>query len=127
MNMKRRDCRDYFQDIFSSIEDIILFTGNLSFDSFGEDKKTIYAVIKCFEIIGEATKKIPKSFRLKYPSIPWKRMAGMRDKMIHEYFGTDVKIIWKTAREDVPPLKSLLKKALKDLGIKQAPLPFRHK
>ena len=123
--MRTRDYRDYLLDIFNSIDDITKFTKNLTFSSFREDKKTTYAVIKCIEIIGEATKKIPKSIRDKYPFIPWKKMAGMRNKLIHEYFGIDIKILWKTAEEDIPPLKHLIKKVLSDLGIRQIALPFK--
>ncbi|MEM2939902.1 MAG: DUF86 domain-containing protein [Candidatus Bathyarchaeia archaeon] len=114
--MRKRDYRDYFQDIIDSINDIEDFTKNMSFEDFARDKKTINAVIRSLEVIGEATKNIPKSIRDKHPSIPWRKMAGMRDKMIHEYFGVDVKILWKTIKKDIPPLKPLIKSVLESLS-----------
>lgn len=106
--MKQRDFRDYFQDILDSIQDIESFIGNMSFDQFMDDRKTINAVIRSLEVIGEAVKNIPESIRIKFPEIPWKKMAGMRDKMIHEYFGIDMEIVWKTIKSNLPPLKPLI-------------------
>ncbi|MEM3479047.1 MAG: DUF86 domain-containing protein [Candidatus Bathyarchaeia archaeon] len=114
--MRKRDYRDYLQDILDSIKDIEEFTRNMDFEDFARDKKTINAVIRSIEVIGEAAKHIPKSVRDKYPSIPWKKMAGMRDKLIHEYFGVDVKILWKTIKKDIPPLKPLIENILESLG-----------
>lgn len=114
--MRRRDYRDYLQDIVDSIKDIEDFTQGMSFEDFSRDKKTINAVIRSLEVIGEATKNVPNSIRERYPSIPWKKMAGMRDKMIHEYFGVDLEILWKTIKKDIPPLKKLIQDVLKDLG-----------
>jgi len=73
-------------------------------------------VIRGIEIIGEAAKHIPNSARNKYPEIPWKDMAGMRDKITHEYFGVNLKVIWKTVKEDISQLKPLVQNMLKDLG-----------
>jgi len=97
--MRKRDYRDYIKDIIDSINDIESFTENMTFEDFAKDKKTINAVIRSIEVIGEAAKNIPKKLRDKYPYIPWKKMAGMRDKMIHEYFGVDIKILWKTIKK----------------------------
>jgi len=110
--MKRRDYRDYLQDILDSIKDIESFIENMDSEDFTKDKKTINAVIRSIEVIGEATKNIPKSIRDKYPSVPWKKMAGMRDRMIHEYFGVDIEILWKTVKEDIPSLKPLMEALL---------------
>ena len=114
--MKKRDYRDYIQDIIDSVNDVELFTKDMNFESFAEDRKTVNAVIRSIEVIGEATKNLPKSIRDKNPSIPWKKMAGMRDKMIHEYFGVDVEILWEVAKEDISSLKPLLENILKSLG-----------
>jgi len=114
--MRKRDYRDYLKDIIDSINDIESFTENMTFEDFAKDKKTINAVIRSIEVIGEAAKNIPKTIKDKYPSIPWKKMAGMRDKMIHEYFGVDIKILGKTIKKDIPPLKSLVQKVLENLS-----------
>ena len=104
----KRDYRDYLSDIATSIKDIEDFTRGLTYRKFSKDKKTINAVVRSIEIIGEATKNIPASLRNKYSSIPWKKMAGMRDKLIHEYFGIDIKILWTVAKKDIAVLKKLL-------------------
>lgn len=88
----------------------------MTFEYFTKDRKTTNAVIRSIEVIGEATKKIPQFIRNKYPSIPWKKMAGMRDKMIHEYFGIDIEILWKVVNDEIPPLKPLVRDVLKNLG-----------
>jgi len=113
--MKKRDYRDYLKDILDSINDIRDFIRDMSFEEFRRDKKTINAVVRSIEVIGEATKKIPRALKDKHKNVPWKKMAGMRDRLIHEYFGIDVEILWKTAKNDIPPLKQLVQNILKSL------------
>jgi len=103
--MKNKDYRDYFQDILDSVNEIDAFVKGMTFADFTKDKKTINAVVRSIEVIGEAAKNIPPATRIKYPDIPWKKMAGMRDKLIHEYFGIDLGIIWQTTKTDIPMLK----------------------
>ena len=69
------------------------------------DRKTLFAVAKALENIGEAVKQVPAAVRHKYPDVPWKDMAGMRGVLVHDYFGVDAAIVWKTVQEDLPPLK----------------------
>jgi uncharacterized protein with HEPN domain len=88
----------------------------MSFEDFKRDKKTIYVVVRGIEVMGEAAKKIPKTLKDKYREIPWKKMAGMRDKLIHEYFGVDVEILWKTIKDDLPSIKPLVQELLKSMG-----------
>ena len=111
-----REYGDYLQDIFDSIGDIETFIKGMTFDEFACDKKTKNAVIRSIEVIGEATKKIPQSITKKHPTVPWKKMAGMRDKLIHEYFGIDISILWKVATEEIPPLKAEIQQILKTLS-----------
>ena len=78
------------------------------------------AVIRSVEVIGEATKHIPASLRNKYPAIPWKEMAGMRDKVIHFYFGVDLETVWLVVKERIPALKPVLQELLQDLETSQS-------
>jgi uncharacterized protein with HEPN domain len=111
--MKKREYRDYLHDIFSSIDDIASFIADMTYENFLKDRKTSHAVIRSIEIIGEAAKHLPKSLKDKYPAVAWKRMAGMRDKVIHEYFGVNYEIVWKTAIKDIPALKKGLSQVMK--------------
>jgi len=86
----KRDPRLYLDDIFDAIEKIENYGEGLSFADFSADSKTVDAIVRNFEIIGEATKRIPAETKEKYPQIPWKMMAGTRDKLIHEYFGVNL-------------------------------------
>jgi uncharacterized protein with HEPN domain len=111
---KGREISDYLDDIKTAIDDIEEFTRGMSYEVFAVDRKTVNAVIRCLEVLGEATKHIPASFRKKYPDIPWSRMAGMRDVLIHDYMGIDLKTVWKVALERLPELKPLFE-ALKPI------------
>jgi uncharacterized protein with HEPN domain len=113
--MRGRDYRDYLQDILDSINDIASFIMGMGFEEFKRDKKTVNAVVRSIEVIGEASKKIPRTLKAKHKGIPWKAMAGIRDKLIHEYFGVDVDILWKTAKDDIPPLKQVIQNMMKSL------------
>jgi uncharacterized protein with HEPN domain len=112
--MKRRDYRDYLQDIIDAVNDIEGFVGDMSFEEFTKDRKTLNAVVRSIEIIGEASKSIPDTLKAKHKELPWKQMSGMRDKLIHAYFGVDVETLWKAVKENIPPLKKLIQKMLKD-------------
>jgi len=113
--MRKREFGDYIQDILDSINAVEEFVKGIKFEDFAKDKKIIFAVTRAIEIIGEAAKHIPKSIVAKYPGIPWKDMAGMRDKVTHEYFGVDLKVVWKTATQHIPEIKPLIQKVLKDV------------
>ena len=103
-----KDDSIYVEHIIVSIERILFYIAKIDRSNFLKDLKTQDAVVRQLEIIGEATKKISFDFREKYPNIPWLDMAGMRDRLIHDYIDVDFEIIWKTASEDIPQLKILL-------------------
>jgi uncharacterized protein with HEPN domain len=105
---------DYVDDIIKAMDDASSFVRAMNYDTFVKDRKTMYAVIRALEIIGEATKNIPYPIKARYPQIPWKDMAGMRDKVIHAYFGVDLKRVWSTVNEDIPNLKPHFEKILKE-------------
>ena len=112
--MKKRDATDYLKDILEAIDDVETFIGNLTYDEFIKDRKTLNAVVRSIEVIGEAAKNIPQTLRVKYEELPWREITGMRDKLIHGYFGIDTETIYKAAKEDIPPLKSLIQKMTKE-------------
>ncbi|MGY4707502.1 HepT-like ribonuclease domain-containing protein [Candidatus Bipolaricaulota sp. J31] len=112
MNAKRSGL-DYLRDILEMMEKIEAFIRGMDFDEFERDEKTNFAVFRALEVIGEASKHIPESVKRRHPEIPWKRMAGMRDRLIHGYFGVDLEIVWKTATQLIPELRSKLREVLK--------------
>ncbi len=98
----------YLKDINNAIESIKKFIQGMNFEQFKSDDKTSSAVIRKFEIIGEATKNIPNDIQEKFPQIPWKDIAGMRDKLIHAYSEVDLTLVWKTIHKRLPELKSFI-------------------
>jgi len=111
----KRDYIQYLEDIIESINNIEEYVNGFTFNTFIEDKKTIDAVIRNFEIIGEASKNIPMDIKEKYKEVPWKTMSDMRNILIHEYFGIKLDIIWKTINERLPELKKSILNLIKDL------------
>jgi uncharacterized protein with HEPN domain len=97
-----RDYRDYLQDMLGATEKVAAFVQGMTRGQFLEDEKTQFAVVRGLEIIGEAAKKIPDSVKVKHPQVPWREVAGMRDKLVHDYFGVNAEVVWRTAVEDVP-------------------------
>ena len=93
-----RDFQVYLEDIIEAINSIEEYTKELTYNVFVKDRKTVDAVVRTFEVIGEATKHIPERIRKEYPKVPWKDMAGMRDKLIHGYFGVKLDVVWKTIK-----------------------------
>lgn len=111
-----RDYRLYLKDILSTMDSIEAFVEGMSFEGFGSDDKTSSAVVQKFEIIGGATKNIPDEIRQQYSTVPWKEMAGMRDRPIHFYFGVDYKLVWTTIKERLPQVKSEIQRIHESLS-----------
>jgi uncharacterized protein with HEPN domain len=111
----KRNLLPYLKDILDNMELASQFTGGMSYEEFCQDTKTVYAVIRCLEVMGEAAKNIPLVTRRKYPDIPWKEMAGMRDKLIHGYSGVDPHKVWMVIRDYFPLLKTSITGMLEDL------------
>jgi uncharacterized protein with HEPN domain len=105
----------YISDIITAMNKIEIFLQGFDEERFVQDEKTIFAVIRALEIVGEATKRVPESIRQKYNTIPWRAMAGMRDKIIHDYTVVNLAVVWKTATGDVPALKPLLEQVIEAL------------
>ena len=108
----KRDYCVYLRDILQALHNASQFLEGLSYEEFIADRKTISAVVRELEIVGEATKQLPISIRKKYPDIPWSDMAGMRDKLIHFYFGVDMEIVWETVKVRIPKLEPLIEDVL---------------
>ncbi|MBU0999117.1 DUF86 domain-containing protein [Patescibacteria group bacterium] len=106
----------FLKHILESIGEIEKYTKKISRDKFFQTTQTQDAVVRRLEIIGEAVKNLPATFRNKYPDIPWKKIAGMRDVLIHEYFGVDLRLVWRIAKKDLPELKNNILKILKELN-----------
>jgi len=111
----KRSYKLFIEDIAECIKKIEEFVGNMDFDEFVRDDKTASAVIRKLEIIGEASKNIPKRIREKYKELPWSDMARMRDKITHGYFGINYKIVWNVIKERLPEIKPVIHKILEEL------------
>ena len=99
-----RDSRVYLDDILEATRKIMVYTGSLSRAAFLEDEKTLDAIVRNLEVIGEAVKKLPENLRAKHSAVEWKKIAGLRDILIHEYFGIDAEIVWDIVQNKVPAL-----------------------
>lgn len=111
-----RDHTLYLKDILAAIDRVEEFVAGMDLEAFQTDDKTSSAVLRKFEIIGEAAKQITDEVRQKHTAVPWKEMAGMRDKLIHSYFGVDYPLVWETVRKRLPQVASEIRKILQDAG-----------
>lgn len=110
----KKDIKIFLFDILDSIEKIEEYTKNLSEDNFFDDIKAQDAVVRRIGIIGEAVKNLPMSFKDKHSNIPWKKIAGTRDVIIHDYSGVDADLVWEIVKDDIPKLKKQIQKLLEE-------------
>lgn len=109
---KTRNVNLFLTDILEAIDNIKEYTQGMSYGDFIKDKKTKDAVVRNLEVIGEATKNIPVEVKEKHSEVNWKATTGMRDKLIHEYFGVSSPIVWETIQNDLPSFKAQIEKIL---------------
>ena len=105
----------FLEDIIDAIVRIEDYAHEMDEEDFREDLKTQDAVIRRLEIIGEAVKNLPSDFKESHPEIPWRKMAGMRDVLIHAYFGINVSRVWNTIKADLPDLKPGIERVIEEL------------
>ncbi len=112
--MSERSDGDFLSDIQEAIRRIATYTAGMTYQAFVEDTKTQDAVIQHLEIIGEVTKNLPKELRDRYPDVPWKGMAGVRDRLIHHYFGVNLDIVWQIVMDELPGVALQLEISLRE-------------
>ena len=113
--MSEREIKNLLEDIYDAIIKIVSYTKGMSYDDFIGDDKTVDAVVRNFEIIGEASNRIPDDFKTKHPEIEWRRIVGFRNRIIHEYFGIDYENLWRIKKENIPTLSEFMEQILEDM------------
>jgi len=108
-----REYLDYLQDMLENAQLAIGFVEGMKYETFTKDNKTVYAVIRALEVIGEAAANVPDEIRSKYPALPWRDIRGMRNKLVHQYFGINMEVVWQTIQEDLPLIIDELDNILK--------------
>ena len=110
--MSKRSYRLLLEDILESAQKINLYTAGLTFEEFKNDNKTIDAVVRNFEIIGEASNRLPDEIQRKYSNIEWKRIRGFRNRIVHDYFGIDYEIVWQIIQNQINSLIQYIEEIL---------------
>jgi uncharacterized protein with HEPN domain len=117
LKSRERIYSDYLHDMLDAARKAEKFVQGCTFEQFSSNDEKVFAVIRALEIIGEASKRIPAHVRRVNPELPWKEIAGMRDKLIHGYFGVNLQRVWDTIRQDLPVLRRGLEKMIRDLTV----------
>jgi uncharacterized protein with HEPN domain len=116
MSDKKRDAILFLEDLLNAIERIERYTANLTFEEFRDNEMAADAVVRNFEIIGEAAKNVPDRIMRKYPFVEWKEAIGFRNVLIHDYFGIDLEAVWDTIKNNIPSLKTNVLQVLESEG-----------
>ncbi len=119
MNPLKRTYEDYLNDMLMAVEKARQFVGEMDLEAFRSDDRTVFAVVRALEVLGEAAKRIPENVRSQYPEIPSREIAGMPDKLSHANFGVDVARVYETARRELPGLCVALRRIRGDLGLRE--------
>ncbi len=107
---------DYLLDILDNVSKAERFVAGTTFDEFKTNDEKVYAVVHALQTIGEAARHLPNGLRQHYREVDWDDVVGMRDIVIHEYFGVDLEIIWLTVHKDLQPLRTIVGRMLDDLN-----------
>ena len=111
----RRDL-DFLRDIQEAIDRALAYTNGLDWDEYLQDHKTQDAVARNLEVLGEAAKNLSEDLRNRYPSVPWRVVAGTRDRLIHHYFGINQEIVWQIVRQDLPELQRQIMQVIREVS-----------
>ncbi|MFQ5874048.1 MAG: DUF86 domain-containing protein [Dehalococcoidia bacterium] len=112
---RRRTYRDYIRDMLAYAQRAQEFVGSADLEQFRQQQQTVLAVTRALEVVGEAARQLPAALRQRYPEVPWSKAIGMRNILIHAYFGVDEEVLWRTVLEDLPPLREALERMLQNL------------
>jgi uncharacterized protein with HEPN domain len=105
---------DYLEDILDAMGKAEILLEDVAYEQFAEDFRINFAVVRALEIVGEATKRLPLSLREEYPDIPWRGMAGLRDRIVHEYDTVDMEILWAVVKDEIPRIRPQLQQVIDD-------------
>jgi uncharacterized protein with HEPN domain len=114
---EKRTYVDYLRDMLAYAKAAERITAGSTFESFRGSEEKGLAVVRALEIIGEAARQVPIEIRQRYPDVPWAEAIGMRNKVIHGYFGVDLRVVWDTVQEDLPPLREAVTRMLEDTAL----------